>query len=135
MVALLVASILGNRRRKRRFSRLVAVVAGVAALGAIGLIAISAISDIWLEAAAHTGPRSPDGRWTLVGFSTDGGAMAPSQVDISVSHVVLGLVQEQREIYSGSSWGPRMRWVNSSTVMFDGHAVNIFKDRMYSASY
>ena len=61
VIALLVASIVGNRERERRFSTLVVVVASLATLAIVGGAGFMGAGRLYGINAVHVGPRSPDG--------------------------------------------------------------------------
>lgn len=127
LLALLVASILGNRRQKRRFSALLLVVLSLTALLGLGVTGCMGAANVYGANAVHAGPSSPDGVWTLVGYESNMGAMDSGSAGLDVQRDVWDLLREDRQLWYGNSWGPKARWLNSSTVLLDGKPLNIFR--------
>ena len=128
MIALLVTTILGNRRNRRPRFVFALVVAGIASLAALGATAINIAIPVLGAEVFHVGPRSPDGVWTLAGMELNMGAMASSSASLIVSRDVFGLLREKRRLWYGHVWGPNMIWRRDSrTIVLDGHAVDIFR--------
>jgi len=127
VLALLVTTVLGNRRGRQPRLVLALVVAGIAALAALGATAITIAAPIFGAEVFHVGPRSPDGVWTLAGMESNFGITDPGSANLIVSRDVFGLLREERWLWYGNAWGPNMIWrQDSKTVVLDGHAINIF---------
>jgi hypothetical protein len=122
--ALVIATLLGARKRSFGKGR-VAVLALACATAVMAVLACG--GDLVLRSFTTInvyGP-SPDGRSTLAKYNFDAGAMSAAGDSLIVWRDDDGLLRHVRWVYYADQITGRARWLTSTTVVVDGHTVNI----------
>lgn len=133
VAALVVASLLGARRRGVRLSQARIAVGSVAVIVILGGSVLLGLGQLYGVNAVHEGPPSPDGTWQLLGYESNMGATDEGVAEVVVRRDVYGLLRQRRSLYSGYQWGPSMGWVDSATVLLDGRPLDIYHDAAVGA--
>lgn len=126
LLLLEVGSVVGGLRAGSGQAALPGVFLGVTLLLAAAMLLFLGFLGLFPGLGSNTvllEIRSPDGAWTLT--EEEGGG----DVDISISRVRAGMVEQERFLYWGD-WGarPMVRWLDSRTVMIDGKELDIYSD-------